>query len=185
MKIGMTALFNNSSAEPREDSAVYATDVRLALLAEPLGFDSLWTVEHHFSDYCLAPDPFQTLTWFAAKTSRIELGSMVVVLPWWRDPVRIVEKAALLDELSGGRFILGIGRGSARREYEGFGISQEESRGRFDETRRDGNRGPRARLLRVRRRVRQAEESADSSHSRAILQRPALWGRHIARVVCD
>ena len=134
MKIGMTALFNNSSTEPREDSEVFATDVRLALLAEPLGFDSLWTVEHHFSDYCLAPDPFQTLTWFAAKTNRIELGSMVVVLPWWRDPVRIVEKAALLDELSGGRFILGIGRGSAQREYEGFGISQEESRVRFDET---------------------------------------------------
>ena len=58
---------------------------------------------------------------------------MVVVLPWWRDPVRLVEKAALLDELSGGRFILGIGRGSAQREYEGFGISQDESRVRFDE----------------------------------------------------
>lgn len=134
MKVGMTALFNNSSTEPRKDSEVYATDVRLALLAEPLGFDSLWTVEHHFSDYCLAPDPFQTLTWFAAKTRRIEIGSMVVVLPWWRDPVRIVEKAALLDELSGGRFILGIGRGSAPREFDGFGISQEESRGRFNET---------------------------------------------------
>ena len=129
----MTALFNNSSTEPRKDSEVYASDMRLALLAEPLGFDSLWTVEHHFSDFCLTPDPFQTLTWFAAKTERIEIGSMVVVLPWWRDPVRVVEKAALLDELSGGRFILGIGRGSAAREFEGFGISQEESRVRFNE----------------------------------------------------
>lgn len=134
MKIGMTAVFNYSHAEPRDDSAVYATDLRMALLAEPLGYDSLWTVEHHFSDYCLVPDPFQMLTWFAAKTERIEVGSMVVVLPWWQDPVRIVEKAALLDELSGGRFILGIGRGAAPREFEGFGIDIEDSRVRFNES---------------------------------------------------
>ena len=132
MKIGMTAVFHNPH-DARADGEVYETDLRLALLAEPLGFDSVWTVEHHFDDYCLAPDPFQLLTWIAARTERVALGSMVVVVPWWHDPIRIAEKAALLDHLSGGRFILGLGRGAAWREFAGFGVPMEESRERFVE----------------------------------------------------
>lgn len=132
MKIGMTSVFHNPF-DRRADGDVYRSDVRLALLAEPLGFDSVWTVEHHFDDYCLAPDPFQFLTWLAAKTERVELGSMVVVLPWWQDPIRIAEKASLLDHLSDGRFILGMGRGAAWTEFEGFGIPMGESRVRFNE----------------------------------------------------
>ncbi len=133
MKVGMTAVFHNP-LDARPDGDVYDTDLRLALLAEPLGFASLWTVEHHFDDYCLAPDPFQILTWLAARTERVALGSMVVVLPWWHDPIRVAEKAALLDHLSGGRFILGVGRGAAWREFEGFGVPMEESRERFVES---------------------------------------------------
>jgi alkanesulfonate monooxygenase SsuD/methylene tetrahydromethanopterin reductase-like flavin-dependent oxidoreductase (luciferase family) len=132
MKIGMTAVFHNPH-DRRVDADVYATDLMLAGLAEPLGFDSLWTVEHHFDDYCLAPDPFQLLTYFAGRTERIQLGSMVVVLPWWQEPVRIAEKASLLDHLSNGRFILGVGRGAAWTEFEGFGIPMGESRVRFNE----------------------------------------------------
>ena len=135
MKIGMTAVFHNPH-DRRADGEVYGADLRLADLAEPLGFDSLWTVEHHFDDYCLSPDPFQMLTWFAARTERIQLGSMVVVVPWWHDPVRIAEKAALLDHLSKGRFILGLGRGAAWTEFEGFGVAMEESRERFIEASR-------------------------------------------------
>ena len=132
MKIGMTSVFHNPF-DRRPDGEVFANDLRIASLAEPLGYDSLWTVEHHFDDYCLSPDPFQTLTWFAARTERIQLGSMVVVLPWWHDPVRIAEKAALLDHLSQGRFLFGVGRGAAFSEFEGFGVPMEESRDRFIE----------------------------------------------------
>ena len=133
MKIGMTAVFHNPH-DRRADGDVYETDLALAALAEPLGYDSLWTVEHHFDDYCLMPDPFQILTYFAARTERVLLGSMVVVLPWWHDPIRVAEKAALLDHLSGGRFLLGVGRGAAWSEFEGFGVPMEESRDRFVES---------------------------------------------------
>ncbi|MGH7805960.1 MAG: LLM class flavin-dependent oxidoreductase [Candidatus Binatia bacterium] len=133
MKIGMTAVFHNPY-DRRPDAEVYESDLALAALAEPLGYDSLWTVEHHFDDYCLAPDPFQILTWFAARTERVALGSMVVVLPWWHDPIRIAEKAALLDHFSGGRFILGVGRGAAWSEFEAFSVPMEESRDRFVES---------------------------------------------------
>jgi alkanesulfonate monooxygenase SsuD/methylene tetrahydromethanopterin reductase-like flavin-dependent oxidoreductase (luciferase family) len=72
----------------------------------------------------------QFLSYMAAKTTRAKLGSMVVVLPW-HDPVRIAEQISLLDHLSGGRVLLGLGRGLARVEYEGFRIDQNEGRQRF------------------------------------------------------
>ena len=120
-------------SEPRQrlsDAEVYRQELRLAELAEPLGFDSIWSVEHHFTDYTMCPDVLQFLSYMAAKTTRAKLGSMVVVLPW-HDPVRITEQIALLDHLSGGRMILGLGRGLARVEYEGFRLDQNEGRQRF------------------------------------------------------
>lgn len=132
MKVGICTVFHNPH-DVRPDGEVYENDLRLAELAEPLGFDSLWTVEHHFSDYCLSPNPFQFLSYMAGKTERIKLGSMVVVVPWWHDPVRIAEQVSAMDHLCQGRFIFGLGRGAARREFEGFGIAMSESRQRFIE----------------------------------------------------
>jgi alkanesulfonate monooxygenase SsuD/methylene tetrahydromethanopterin reductase-like flavin-dependent oxidoreductase (luciferase family) len=126
----MCAVFHNPQ-DQRPDREVYRDDLRLAELAEPLGFDSLWTVEHHFTDYCLAPNPFEFLAYMAGRTERIQLGTMVVVLPWWSDPIRVAEQASVLDHLSNGRFVLGFGRGAARHEFEGFGVPMEESRQRF------------------------------------------------------
>jgi len=63
----------------------------------------------------------------AGKTVRVKLGTMVVVLPW-HDPVRVAEQVAMLDNLSGGRVILGIGRGLARIEFDGFRADMNESR---------------------------------------------------------
>jgi alkanesulfonate monooxygenase SsuD/methylene tetrahydromethanopterin reductase-like flavin-dependent oxidoreductase (luciferase family) len=119
--------------EGRTDRNVYRHELRLADLAEPLGFESLWGVEHHFTDYTMCPDVLQVLTWFAARTERIQLGSMVVVLPW-HDPLRVAEQVVVLDHLSSGRLILGIGRGLGRVEFEGFGVNQEDSRGIFVES---------------------------------------------------
>ena len=132
MKVGMCCVFHNPH-DRRDDAEVYESDLRLAALAEPLGFDSVWTVEHHFSDYCLSPNPFEFLSYMAGRTEHIQLGSMVVVVPWWHDPVRIAEQASALDHLSRGRFVLGLGRGAARREFEGFGVPMDESRQRFIE----------------------------------------------------
>ncbi len=86
-------------------------ELRLAELAEPLGFESVWGVEHHFTDYTMCPDVLQFLTYMAGRTRTVQLGSMVVVLPW-HDPMRVAEEVSMLDNLSGGRLILGMGRGA-------------------------------------------------------------------------
>jgi alkanesulfonate monooxygenase SsuD/methylene tetrahydromethanopterin reductase-like flavin-dependent oxidoreductase (luciferase family) len=99
----------------------------LADRAESLGFDSLWGVEHHFNGYAVCPDPLAFLHYFAGRTKHIRLGTMVVVLPW-HDPVRIAEACSVLDHISGGRNILGVGRGVAKLEFDGFGLDMQQSR---------------------------------------------------------
>src|SRR6185295_11086081 len=123
MKVGLTAIFQNPH-DRRLDRDVYADDLALVDLAEPLGFDSVWGVEHHFTDYTMCPDVLQFLTWAGARTRRVQLGSMVVVLPW-HDPLRVAEQVAMLDNLTGGRLIFGIGRGLGKVEFDGFRVSME------------------------------------------------------------
>jgi alkanesulfonate monooxygenase SsuD/methylene tetrahydromethanopterin reductase-like flavin-dependent oxidoreductase (luciferase family) len=132
MHVGMGVIFQGQG-EGRTDRNVYRNEVRIADLAEPLGFESLWGVEHHFTDYTMCPDVLQYLTFFAGRTDRIQLGSMVVVLPW-HDPMRVAEQVVVLDHFSNGRLILGIGRGLGRVEFEGFGVNQEDSRAIFVES---------------------------------------------------
>ena len=132
MHVGYSLAFQNPG-QRRSDQEVYREELRLAELAEPLGFDSVWVAEHHFTDYVMCPDVAQFLAYMAGQTSRLQLGSSVFVLPW-HDPVRVAEQVAMLDNLSGGRVILGIGRGLGRVEFEGFRIPMEESRDRFVES---------------------------------------------------
>ena len=131
MHVGMATIFQNPGKE-HSDREVYQNELRIADMAEPLGFDSIWTVEHHFTDYTMCPDPLQFLTRMAARTERIQIGSMVVVLPW-HDPMRVAEQISVLDHMSDGRLILGIGRGAGRVEFDGFGLDMGESRERFVE----------------------------------------------------
>ena len=133
MKVG-TAL-NMLSKEGHSDAAVLAEHMALGDLAEPLGFDSLFALEHHFTGYAMSPSPTQLLSYYAGRTRRITLGTAVIVLPW-HDPVRVAEEIALLDVLSGGRCLFGFGRGAASAEYAGFRISMEEARARFVEAAR-------------------------------------------------
>ena len=130
MKVG-TAL-NMLSQAGRSDVAVVAEHLALGDLAEPLGFDSLFALEHHFTGYAMSPAPTQLLSYYAGRTRRIALGTSVIVLPW-HDPVRVAEQIALLDILCGGRCLFGFGRGAASAEYEGFRIPMEEARPRFIE----------------------------------------------------
>jgi len=132
MQVGMAAVFQNPH-RARTDYEVYRSDLRLADLAEPLGFDSVWSVEHHFTDYTMCPDVLQFLTYMAGRCRRVRLGSMVVVLPW-HDPLRVAEQIAMLDNLSDGRLILGLGRGAGKVEFDGFRLSMEDSRQRFVES---------------------------------------------------
>jgi alkanesulfonate monooxygenase SsuD/methylene tetrahydromethanopterin reductase-like flavin-dependent oxidoreductase (luciferase family) len=127
----MGVIFQGQGAG-RTDRNVYRNELRFADLAEPLGFESLWGVEHHFSEYTMCPNVLQYLSYFAGRTQRIQLGSMVVVLPW-HDPLRVAEDVIMLDHLSDGRFIFGMGRGLGRIEFEGFRVNQEDSREIFVE----------------------------------------------------
>ncbi len=132
MHVGMSTIFQNPH-DQRPDREVYREELQLANLAEPLGFQSVWGVEHHFTDYTMCPDVLQFLSYMAGRTQRVQLGSMVVVLPW-HDPLRVAEQVSMLDNMSGGRLILGIGRGLGRVEFEGFRVPMDESRQRFVES---------------------------------------------------
>ena len=89
-------------------------------------------MEHHFDDYTMVPDVLQYLTFMAARTTRIQLGSAVVGTAVAR-PVRVAEQVAMLDIQSGGRLLLGFGRGAAQIEYDGFRVAMDTSRARFTE----------------------------------------------------
>jgi alkanesulfonate monooxygenase SsuD/methylene tetrahydromethanopterin reductase-like flavin-dependent oxidoreductase (luciferase family) len=114
------------------DADVYRLELGLAARAEEAGFDSVFVSEHHFSDYQLTSQQSMVLSWLAAQTSRIKLGTFVTVLPW-HDPVRVAESFSVLDHLSGGRAVLGLGRGLGQKEFVGFRVPMGESRRRFKE----------------------------------------------------
>jgi alkanesulfonate monooxygenase SsuD/methylene tetrahydromethanopterin reductase-like flavin-dependent oxidoreductase (luciferase family) len=130
MKVGIA--LNMLSEAGRPDVAVVSDHLALGDLAEPLGFDSLFALEHHFTGYAMSPAPLQLLAYYAGRTKRIMFGTAVIVLPW-HDPIRVAEGIALLDILSIGRCLFGFGRGAASVEYAGFRIPMGEARPRFAE----------------------------------------------------
>lgn len=131
MHFGLLSIFQNYRDE-QDDSAIMRGEFALAKLADELGYDSYWATEHHFFGYSMCPDNLQWLAQVAGATSRIKLGTGAVIMPW-NDPYRVAAKMALLDQQSGGRALLGFGRGLSRREYERFDIPMDEARGRFDQ----------------------------------------------------
>ena len=151
MKVGVTLFaqnytdwerFEEVEADPSKegtpprisDTQIYREQFQLGDMVEPLGFDSLWTVEHHFTPYTMVNNPTQYLAYFAGRTQRIDMGTMVVVLPW-HDPVMIAEGFVTLDHMLNGRNLkVGMGRGLGIREYSGHRVPMEESRERFKES---------------------------------------------------
>src|SRR5215204_2015908 len=131
MHAGLGLAFQNLDGH-MTDAEMYRHELALADRAEDSGFDSVWTPEHHFDDYVLTPNVTQFLSWLAGRTTTVRLGTMVTVLPW-HDPVRVAESFSLLDHLSSGRAVLGIGRGLGRIEFDGFRLEMGESRQRFTE----------------------------------------------------
>lgn len=130
MEVGVS--LNMLQQEGRSDASVLRDHLAIGDLAEPLGFDSIFALEHHFTGYSMSPQPTQTLAYFAGRTKRVKLGTAVLVLPW-HDPVRVAEMIAHLDILCGGRCLFGFGRGAARTEYAGFRVPMDEARPRFAE----------------------------------------------------
>ena len=91
--------------------------LEMVQMADAGRFDIVWAAEHHALEMTIAPNPFQILTWWAAHTSRIRLGTAVVVAAYWH-PIDVAGEAALLDLFSGGRLEFGIGSGAYQREFD-------------------------------------------------------------------
>jgi alkanesulfonate monooxygenase SsuD/methylene tetrahydromethanopterin reductase-like flavin-dependent oxidoreductase (luciferase family) len=111
-------------------------EIAVVVAADRSGFKYAWATEHHFlQEYAHISSPEVLLAYLAAQTERIHLGTGVIhVPPMVNHPVRTAERAAMLDILTGGRFELGLGRGSSSIEHLGFGIEDASTtRDMFDE----------------------------------------------------
>lgn len=133
MQVGYMMFFSNLHENVSDDEMIRA-ELQMAKKAEGLGYDVVFCPEHHFEDYSMAVDNFDILTWVAANTSKIKIGLAACILPWHTQPIRIASRISLMDAMFPGRFLVGFGRGLARKEFETFGIPMEESRDRFDES---------------------------------------------------
>jgi alkanesulfonate monooxygenase SsuD/methylene tetrahydromethanopterin reductase-like flavin-dependent oxidoreductase (luciferase family) len=101
--------------------------------AEALGFHSSFLVEHHFTGWHQVSATLMLQSCVAMRTTRLRLGTAVIVLPW-HNPVLLAEQAATLDLVSGGRLDFGVGRGYRHSEFHGFRIPPEEADARFEES---------------------------------------------------
>ncbi len=131
MKFG----FGTAPVGPKgaSDEEVYAKSIEDCELAVELGYDSAWALEHHFTPYFFQPDPMVYMSHLAARFPTLGLGTCVIVLPW-HHPLRLAGQIAMLNNLSQGHLYLGIGRGTARYEFERFGVEMGETRDRFRES---------------------------------------------------
>ncbi len=121
-----------ADAPGTSDAELYRTVMRDVDFHTDLGFETVWMIEHHFSDYFPTPSPLLALSYVAAKHPQLNLGTCVMVLPWY-EPLRLAGEIAMLSTLTEGELYLGIGRGTAKYEYDAFGIDMNETRDRFRE----------------------------------------------------
>jgi alkanesulfonate monooxygenase SsuD/methylene tetrahydromethanopterin reductase-like flavin-dependent oxidoreductase (luciferase family) len=118
----------------RDEAGVYGETLAEIALADRLGFHGVWLVEHHFTrEYSHSSAPDLILAAASQRTQRLRLGHAVVVLPY-SHPIRVAERAAALDVLSGGRLELGLGRGFSAAEYAVFGVDMRDSRDHVEES---------------------------------------------------
>src|SRR5258708_4447765 len=111
----------------KSDQALYREVMEDCALGRKLGFDAAWLLEHHFSDYYPTPSPLLFMAHIAAAFPDLSLGTSVLVLPWYH-PLRLAEEIAMLNGMTRGTLHLGIGRGTARMEYDAYNVDMNEAR---------------------------------------------------------
>ena len=118
--------------DDRDHATLYADTLALAGLAETEGFDSFWLAEHHGASDGYNPALLAFLSAVAARTTRLEVGTAVMLAPF-HDPLRVAEDAAVVDNISRGRLNLGLGLGWAPEEYRMFGVDPKGRGKRLEE----------------------------------------------------
>jgi alkanesulfonate monooxygenase SsuD/methylene tetrahydromethanopterin reductase-like flavin-dependent oxidoreductase (luciferase family) len=132
MKFGLFGGARSPRGEGAEYGQGYRDFIDTVIEAEALGLHGVFLVEHHFSGTGQVSASLNLLSYLAARTTTIRLGTAVVVLPW-HNPVLLAEQAATVDLLSGGRLDFGVGKGYRYSEFHGFCIPQAEAEARFEE----------------------------------------------------
>src|SRR6185437_10664707 len=123
MRVGTIVGFQNPAPWRAEWTELYSSTLDFVREAERLGFDQVWLTEHHFADDGYCPALMPAAAAIAAQTSRIRIGTKVMLMPF-HDPLRLAEDAAVVDVISGGRLELGIAAGYRLEEFSGFGIDR-------------------------------------------------------------
>ena len=132
ISVGISVSFQNPAQWRIPWPALYDETLEFIQAAEALGIDEVWLSAHHFADDGTCPSLLPVAAAIAAKTSRIRIGTKVMLLPF-HNPVRLAEDAAVVDILSNGRLDLGLGAGYRPAEFDGFGIARSERAARMDE----------------------------------------------------
>jgi alkanal monooxygenase alpha chain len=111
---------------------VLKNSIAYARGAEEMGYDDLWMLEHHFTGYGICGSPMTMAAFVLGNTRRIKVGTAVSVLPL-EHPIRLAESVSLLDNMSNGRFMFGVGRGLFVKDFKVFGVDMEYNRERMEE----------------------------------------------------
>ena len=121
--------------EPGKERAKFHEAIEQAIFAEAMGFDTIWIVEHHFlREFAHSSAPEVMLGALAAQTSRIRLGhGVTLMLGEVNHPIRVAERAAMIDILSDGRLEMGTGRSSSAYQVEPFGVDMSTTRDQWAE----------------------------------------------------
>ena len=115
-----------------DDGALYREVIADCRLGQALGYDSAWMLEHHFSDYFPTPSPLLFMAHVAAHCPGLSFGSSVLVAPWYH-PLRLLGEISMLSNLTEGELFIGVGRGTAKMEYDAFDVNMEQARDRLRE----------------------------------------------------
>ena len=132
MKISLFSVVDHYPGRQRSRHQLYAEVIEQGILADQLRFDGVWIAEHHFVDYGIVPNPAVLLAYLAARTKHVKLGPAVSILPF-RDPRQVAEDYVMLDVVSSGRAMLGVGSGYVAPEYAGFNLDVTDKHARFNE----------------------------------------------------
>jgi alkanesulfonate monooxygenase SsuD/methylene tetrahydromethanopterin reductase-like flavin-dependent oxidoreductase (luciferase family) len=132
MRMSIFSVQDHHPAGPRTVPQLYAEIIAQAELADALGYDTFWVAEHHFHEYGVVPNPAVMLATLAQRTTRLKLGTAISILTF-HNPLTVAESYAMVDVLSGGRLVYGVGSGYLAHEFAGYAVDPAEKRERFDE----------------------------------------------------